>query len=141
MSTNVITIAENAQYLLDSNSDLKRDADISNAVIYQSTKSYKHGYQPLLTSPHTQTPSYHHHFDNFHDEEDMLLHPNTYKSTMSIGGQSNLFDNESELKADFTSLGPTLSHIHSLPNGTFHTTLSCHNILLHTKQSANNHSQ
>lgn len=87
----VISIEDNAEFLLNTDSDLNTDENISRASIYQiPTKQYKKGYQPLLTT-HTQ----HTRYINSYGDEDILLNPNTHKSTMSIGGaQPTAMDNE-----------------------------------------------
>eukprot|EP01083_Nonionella_stella_P264420 897049_1 len=119
---NVISIEENAQYLLNSNSDLQTDANISSAIIYQNVKKYKRGYQPLLNSPipHDSPNTTREYFDfpspepPFQDE-DILLNPN--KPTLSIGGQSYL-DNDMHFSGPKTarhrSLTPPIVRVTSL---------------------------
>ena len=129
MVDNVISIEENAEYLLNTNSDLNIDEDISRAVIYQNLQSrssaasprnkhqkYKRGYQPLLTSATQHTK-----YLNSYGDEDVLLNPNTHRSTMSIGGQPTSLDDHDD-HTDAPYLTPP--HIHL---GIF----SLHSIFIH----------
>lgn len=85
-SKNLITIEENARFMLNSNTELITDAHISNALICTSPQKQHSGYQPLL-SPQQHGSLY---IDTIHDE-DVLLNPVRHKSTMSIIGPASSF--------------------------------------------------
>ena len=101
---NVISIEDNAEFLLNTDSNLNTDENISRASIYQlpKKKKYKKGYQPLLGG-HTQKNTKY--LNCCEDEEDVLLNPTTHRqSTMSsIGGQPTDMDNES-VNTHYTTL-------------------------------------